>query len=355
MELLKRTDDFEQFVFHDKQINHISDLAAVLKEASEEQYQAYVNQDKNDFANWVEHVLNSPEVANRLRSAVDRNATISIIEEEVSKREKTVEENQTSSQETLVGEVQLSESPVSSDENLAESSSPAPVVNEESVVENNPIENAASSLTTETAVETVQESAKEPEVEKVGEESLEQSADIIGKAPESELLTEQKEQLLNSESIEKPKTEGFDEVKEEPSEEKLETTTSILPQKSEELASVSLETKKEESQVKSISSFGESTVGEKAPEENASVPKPSEKEYGDVVEEKKPEPVSNANPETNVLTPIKEDDSKKVLDNAQPHVHCPHHFSCTSKEFFVGLAFGLILGLITARVILFVG
>ncbi|PLW80128.1 hypothetical protein C0585_04400 [Candidatus Woesearchaeota archaeon] len=93
MELLKKTEEHEQFIFHDKQINHIEDLIAVLKEANDEEYSKYADSEKNDFANWIEHVLNSKDVADKIRTSESKEDTIKVLEEAVTSRKEVATES----------------------------------------------------------------------------------------------------------------------------------------------------------------------------------------------------------------------------------------------------------------------
>lgn len=50
----------------------LKDLAAALKEMSEEIYQRHVNSEKNDFSNWVHDVVGDVTLAYQLKKAKSR-------------------------------------------------------------------------------------------------------------------------------------------------------------------------------------------------------------------------------------------------------------------------------------------
>ena len=51
---------------------NIKELALRLDEVSDEVFRSHVNESKNDFANWVEHVFKEKELAEKLRGILDK-------------------------------------------------------------------------------------------------------------------------------------------------------------------------------------------------------------------------------------------------------------------------------------------
>ncbi|RLE42880.1 hypothetical protein DRJ48_02445 [Candidatus Woesearchaeota archaeon] len=53
-------------------IKNIRELALRLDEISDSVFQRHVNQDKNDFANWIEFVFKEKNLAKQLRGVMDK-------------------------------------------------------------------------------------------------------------------------------------------------------------------------------------------------------------------------------------------------------------------------------------------
>ena len=50
-----------------RSIKNLEDLKFALENIDDELFQKHVNNEKNDFANWIEHALQLPELANNMR------------------------------------------------------------------------------------------------------------------------------------------------------------------------------------------------------------------------------------------------------------------------------------------------
>lgn len=66
-----------------KSAQSLEDLALVLKEIPGEEFALHVNAGKNDFANWIEGVLNEDELAAELRNVMERKDTIDLIKRHI--------------------------------------------------------------------------------------------------------------------------------------------------------------------------------------------------------------------------------------------------------------------------------
>ena len=66
----------KEFVFHDgKRAKNILELSELLDRISLEEFSSFVNTDKNDFANWVEYVLNDRLLSEKLRTTTNYDQT----------------------------------------------------------------------------------------------------------------------------------------------------------------------------------------------------------------------------------------------------------------------------------------
>lgn len=70
----------KEFVFHDGQrAKNILELSVTLERISQQDFEKFVNTDKNDFANWIEYVLQEKELASLLRSTILLSKTLELI------------------------------------------------------------------------------------------------------------------------------------------------------------------------------------------------------------------------------------------------------------------------------------
>ena len=65
------------------QIKNIGELALVLKEHGNTIYTNHVNENTNDFANWVEHCIGDIELSNELRNSDNLDHTFEIIQNRI--------------------------------------------------------------------------------------------------------------------------------------------------------------------------------------------------------------------------------------------------------------------------------
>jgi len=56
-------------------VKNLDELAAALREVSEEIFRHHISKDKNDFSNWVRDVIGDVTLADQLRKAATQAAT----------------------------------------------------------------------------------------------------------------------------------------------------------------------------------------------------------------------------------------------------------------------------------------
>ncbi|MEI6532303.1 MAG: hypothetical protein WCO06_00530 [Candidatus Roizmanbacteria bacterium] len=72
----------QRFWLSDGQVlSDMLDLLEVLRKMSEETYKKHVNQEKNDFAEWIGNVLHDRICAIKLRKAHSLNDSVKVLEE----------------------------------------------------------------------------------------------------------------------------------------------------------------------------------------------------------------------------------------------------------------------------------
>jgi hypothetical protein len=72
----------KEFVFHDgKTIKNVSELADYLNSSGRSIFHTFVNSNKNDFANWIEYVLEDKTLSNSLRQTSNFDETIKILQD----------------------------------------------------------------------------------------------------------------------------------------------------------------------------------------------------------------------------------------------------------------------------------
>ncbi len=70
----------KEFFMHDgTALRNLEELREEIKFMSEEDFRRYVNDEKNDFANWIEYVIGDKELADRLRLTKDRENAFKLI------------------------------------------------------------------------------------------------------------------------------------------------------------------------------------------------------------------------------------------------------------------------------------
>lgn len=74
----------KQFHFHDgTSVADLEGLKKKIERISYDEFYSHVNDEKNDFANWVEHVLGKKALAEKLRSVTSIVETVEILNEEL--------------------------------------------------------------------------------------------------------------------------------------------------------------------------------------------------------------------------------------------------------------------------------
>lgn len=86
----------EVFYFNEgKQASNLKELYNVLKEITEKEFKRHVNEDKNDFSEWVRHSLKNELVANKLRDSESINEMLAIIYNELESDEEAGQDEET--------------------------------------------------------------------------------------------------------------------------------------------------------------------------------------------------------------------------------------------------------------------
>ena len=74
----------EKFYFKDgRAVANLRDLRAVIMEMDLNEFQTHVNSEKNDFANWVEHVMKKKLLAKDLRAVKKKNSILEVLDVEI--------------------------------------------------------------------------------------------------------------------------------------------------------------------------------------------------------------------------------------------------------------------------------
>lgn len=66
---------------HGRKAKNIEELKEALKSMNDAEFNHHVNDTRNDFANWVEHVFGEKELADKLRKVYNKEDTYTIIDE----------------------------------------------------------------------------------------------------------------------------------------------------------------------------------------------------------------------------------------------------------------------------------
>ncbi len=78
--ILSNVPEDKAFITHrGARLLNIEDLREEIKFMSEPEFREYVNENKNDFANWIEYVIGDKELADRLRETQDKERTFNLI------------------------------------------------------------------------------------------------------------------------------------------------------------------------------------------------------------------------------------------------------------------------------------
>jgi hypothetical protein len=74
----------KEFIFHDgSRAKTLSELLIKIEHLSDHEFHHFVNHSKNDFANWIEHVLEDKTFASKLRLLSSRNEIVRFIRDRV--------------------------------------------------------------------------------------------------------------------------------------------------------------------------------------------------------------------------------------------------------------------------------
>jgi hypothetical protein len=82
----------ETFRVHDgREIKNLKQYLKVLNDISDESFRKHVNEEKNDFANWIRHSIGDQELADQMDKTKEFDETKRLVEERIELLEKRVE------------------------------------------------------------------------------------------------------------------------------------------------------------------------------------------------------------------------------------------------------------------------
>ena len=74
----------KEFIFHDgERAKNILELRHKIVRMSDLEFSTFVNEQKNDFANWIEYVLSDRELASRLRTTIHKESALKMMEQKI--------------------------------------------------------------------------------------------------------------------------------------------------------------------------------------------------------------------------------------------------------------------------------
>jgi hypothetical protein len=76
------------FVCNGHVLKNIKELPSALRKMKKDEFEHHVNKEKNDFANWIKHVIKDIKLANDLRKIKDKKNTIKKITDRIKWLEK---------------------------------------------------------------------------------------------------------------------------------------------------------------------------------------------------------------------------------------------------------------------------
>ncbi|HIH31455.1 TPA: hypothetical protein HA235_01995 [Candidatus Woesearchaeota archaeon] len=79
----------QEFVFHNgSRAKNIFELSVFLENMPDNEFRSFVNEQKNDFANWIEYVLEEKDLAIKLRATINIHETRNILKKFIEPPEK---------------------------------------------------------------------------------------------------------------------------------------------------------------------------------------------------------------------------------------------------------------------------
>ena len=113
--------DDKAFVVGDKRIKTLKALLEELRVMDEQTFHNFVNDDKNDFANWIEFVIGDKSLADTIRLFKDKDSIVKVIDEKINASVKksdeqilsfvdTKEQRQETTQDTKIQQADSSKS-----------------------------------------------------------------------------------------------------------------------------------------------------------------------------------------------------------------------------------------------------
>ena len=104
---LTQAEDSENFLMGDKKISNLQELLDALQDTSnEEAAKSHVAGDKNDYSNWISHVLKDEELAGKIADKKEISEIISVLQEKL-----TLATAETAATEPVVDEQPVAEQP----------------------------------------------------------------------------------------------------------------------------------------------------------------------------------------------------------------------------------------------------
>lgn len=74
------SDEVAFYLHHGGAIKSLSQLLENLRIMKDSQFEHHVTPDKNDFANWIDHILHDKELAEQMKNATSKSAAIYALE-----------------------------------------------------------------------------------------------------------------------------------------------------------------------------------------------------------------------------------------------------------------------------------
>ncbi|MEM2121384.1 MAG: DUF5752 family protein [Candidatus Woesearchaeota archaeon] len=85
--ILKVVEGKDSFFIDGKAIKSLQELVEELNIMDDDTFKKYVNEEKNDFANWIRDVFQETELANKIFSIKERKEIINILRNEIERAE----------------------------------------------------------------------------------------------------------------------------------------------------------------------------------------------------------------------------------------------------------------------------
>ncbi|MBU0581208.1 MAG: hypothetical protein KKA19_08525 [Candidatus Margulisbacteria bacterium] len=80
---LETTPDKAFHMINGKMITKLSDLSNEIESSDEQTFYYHVNDQKNDFANWIKDVFNNSNLATKIDKARTKNELVSVLKSQI--------------------------------------------------------------------------------------------------------------------------------------------------------------------------------------------------------------------------------------------------------------------------------